>query len=175
MKTKPYPARTGFLLLSTLVKLMTNRPVSAAGFAKIWPSSKSMPVRSCCTIRRIWRKWRLRRRAGPGLTIVQFTQPENVTDGVNSQWRLREHSYAGDIANRYNDGLPTPGAKPLGLYYEMESSSPAAVLAPGESLTHIPRTIHMSGSENDLDVVAGDAGFFACKNSKCFEALTHHK
>jgi hypothetical protein len=88
------------------------------------------------------------------LTIVQFTQPEGATDYVNSQWKLQDHPYAGDIANSYNDGPPTPGAKPLGPFYEMESSSPAAALAPGASLTHIHRTIHLSGSEKDLDAVA---------------------
>jgi hypothetical protein len=88
------------------------------------------------------------------LTIVQFTQPKNVTDYVNSQWKLQDHPYAGDIANSYNDGPPAPGAKPLGPFYEMESSSPAAALAPGESLTHVHRTIHLSGSEKGLDAVA---------------------
>jgi hypothetical protein len=88
------------------------------------------------------------------LTIVQFSQPEGVTDYVNSQWKLQDHPYSGDIANSYNDGPPTPGAKPLGPFYEMESSSPAAALAPAKSLTHIHRTIHLSGPEQGLDAVA---------------------
>jgi hypothetical protein len=88
------------------------------------------------------------------LTIVQFTQPQDVTDYVNSQWKLQDHPFAGDVANSYNDGPPKPGAKPLGPFYETESSSPAAALAPGESLTHIHRTIHLSGAERDLDAVA---------------------
>ncbi len=88
------------------------------------------------------------------LTIVQFTQPEGVTDYVNSQWKLQDHPFAGDVANSYNDGPPAPGAKPLGPFYEMESSSPAAALAPGKSLTHIHRTIHLHGEEKDLDAVA---------------------
>jgi hypothetical protein len=92
--------------------------------------------------------------AGKVLTIVQFTQPENVTDYVNSQWKLQDHPYAGDIANSYNDGPPSPGAKPLGPFYEMESSSPAAALAPGESLTHVQLTMHLTGPEPDLDAVA---------------------
>ena len=87
------------------------------------------------------------------LTIVQFSQPEGVTDYVNSQWKLQDHPYAGDIANSYNDGPPAPGAKPLGPFYEMESSSPAAALAPGKSLTHVHRTIHLSGPETELDTV----------------------
>jgi hypothetical protein len=36
----------------------------------------------------------------------------------------------------------------------MESSSPAAALAPGKSLTHIHRTFHLSGPEPALDRVA---------------------
>lgn len=88
------------------------------------------------------------------LTVVQFTQPEGVTDYVNSLWKLQEKPFAGDAANSYNDGPPAPGAKPLGPFYELESSSPAAALEPGKSLTHVHRTIHLSGPEAALDAVA---------------------
>lgn len=88
------------------------------------------------------------------LTIVQFSQPQDVTDYVNSLWKLQDNPFGGDAANSYNDGPPTPGAKPMGPFYEMESSSPAAALAPGESLTHVHRTFHLSGPEPALDQVA---------------------
>jgi len=88
------------------------------------------------------------------LTIVQFTQPKDRTDYVNSLWKLQEHPFSGDVINSYNDGSPAPGAKQLGQFYEMESSSPAAALAPGQSMTHIRRTIHLTGATNNLDVVA---------------------
>ncbi len=88
------------------------------------------------------------------LTLVQFNQPADVTDYVNSLWKLQDNPYGGDAVNSYNDGPATPGAKPLGPFYEIESSSPAAALAPGKSLTHIHRTVHLSGSETALDGVA---------------------
>ena len=88
------------------------------------------------------------------LTIVQFTQPEGVTDYVNSLWKLQDKPFGGDAANSYNDGPASPGAKPLGPFYEIESSSPAAALKPGQSLTHLHRTIHLSGDESALDKVA---------------------
>lgn len=88
------------------------------------------------------------------LTIVQFSQPAGVTDYVNSLWKLQDNPYAGDAANSYNDGPPAPGAKPLGPFYELESSSPAAALAPGRSLSHVHRTIHVMGPESALDQVA---------------------
>ena len=88
------------------------------------------------------------------LTIAQFSQPAGVTDYVNSLWKLQDNPYGGDAANSYNDGPPSPGAKPLGPFYELESSSPAAALAPGKSLSHIHRTIHLSGPESALDPVA---------------------
>jgi hypothetical protein len=92
--------------------------------------------------------------AGHVLTVVQFTQGEGATDYVNSQWKLQEDPYKGDTANSYNDGPPAPGAKPLGPFYELESSSEAAALAPGARLGHIHRTIHLSGPEEKLDTVA---------------------
>jgi hypothetical protein len=88
------------------------------------------------------------------LTIVQYTVPAGATDYVNSLWKLQDNPYGGDAANCYNDGPPTPGAKPMGPFFELESSSPAAALAPGKSLSHIHRTIHLSGSESALDSVA---------------------
>ncbi|HOQ87824.1 MAG TPA: hypothetical protein PLQ89_19125 [Phycisphaerae bacterium] len=88
------------------------------------------------------------------LTIAQFNQPEGVTDYVNSLWKLQDDPYAGDASNAYNDGPPAPGAKPMGPFYELESSSPAAALAPGESLTHVHRTIHLTGPEAELDAIA---------------------
>jgi hypothetical protein len=88
------------------------------------------------------------------LTVVQFSQPAGVDEYVNSLWRLQDKPYAGDAANAYNDGPPAPGAKPLGPFYELESSSPAAALAPGKSLSHRHRTIHLTGPEPALDSVA---------------------
>jgi len=88
------------------------------------------------------------------LTIVQFTQPEGVTDYVNSLWKIQDHPFGGDAANSYNDGPPAPGAKPLGPFYELESSSPAAALHAGQSLSHVHRTIHLRGSQPALDAVA---------------------
>jgi hypothetical protein len=88
------------------------------------------------------------------LTIVQFSQPAGVTGYVNSLWKMQDNPYGGDAANAYNDGPPSPGAKPMGPFCEIESSSPAAALAPGQSLSHIHRTIHLSGPEPALDGVA---------------------
>jgi len=45
-------------------------------------------------------------------------------------------------------------ARLLSLGLMLESNSPAAALAPGASLTHIHRTIHLSGPEAELDAIA---------------------
>ena len=88
------------------------------------------------------------------LTLVQFTLPAGAADYVNSAWEIQKNPYAGDVANSYNDGPPAPGKKPMGPFYELESSSPAAALGPGQSLEHIHRTIHLRGEEQDLDAIA---------------------
>jgi hypothetical protein len=81
------------------------------------------------------------------LTLVQYTKPEGAIDYVNSMWELQDEPFRGDVVNSYNDGPPGPGAKPLGPFYELESSSPALALKPGESATHLHRTIHLQGDE----------------------------
>lgn len=88
------------------------------------------------------------------LTIVQYTKPEGALDYVNSMWEIQDEPYRGDAINSYNDGPPAPGAKPLGPFYELETSSPAAALAPGASLEHLHRTFHIQGAEKDLDPIA---------------------
>ncbi len=88
------------------------------------------------------------------LTIVQFTLPKGVTDYVNSMWEIQEEPYGGDAANSYNDGPPEPGAAQLGKFYELETSSPALALQPGQVGKHIHRTFHFQGSESELDSIA---------------------
>jgi hypothetical protein len=87
------------------------------------------------------------------LTIVHLTIPETPADYVNSMWEIQKSPYAGDVANSYNDGPAAPGAKPLGPFYELESSSPGAALNPGESLRHIHTTIHIQGEEKEFDPI----------------------
>ena len=92
-------------------------------------------------------------RANGILTLVQYTLPAGITDYVNSMWEIQKDPYGGDTVNSYNDGPPQPGAKPLGPFYEIETSSPAAALAPGSSLVHMHRTFHFVGSDRDLDPI----------------------
>lgn len=87
-----------------------------------------------------------------GLTIAQFTLPAGATDYVNSLWKIQDDPFSGDAVNSYNDG-PIEGEQ-MGTFYEIESSSPAAALAPGASLQHIHRTIHLKGNKEDLDKIS---------------------
>jgi hypothetical protein len=88
------------------------------------------------------------------LTLAQFTFDEKKTEYVNSMWKLQDQPFAGDAANSYNDGPPAPGVKPMGPFYELESSSPAAALKPGETIEHVHRTIHILGTEEELNTLA---------------------
>jgi hypothetical protein len=88
------------------------------------------------------------------LTIVHLTIPAGAADYVNSMWEIQENPYGGDVVNSYNDGPSAPGAKPLGPFYELESSSPAAALGPGETLSHVHTTMHFQGPEKALDEIA---------------------
>jgi hypothetical protein len=94
--------------------------------------------------------------ANRALTIVHLTLPDNPAEHsyVNSMWEIQKDPYAGDVVNSYNDGPTTPGGKPLGPFYELETSSPGAQLNPGESLRHVHTTIHLQGEEKELDRIA---------------------
>ena len=91
------------------------------------------------------------------LTLVHLTAPEGAADYVNSMWEIQEKPFAGDVVNSYNDGPASPGAKPLGPFFELETSSPGAALAPGGTMTHVHTTMHFTGPEKALDGIARKA------------------
>ncbi|WP_018970795.1 DUF6786 family protein [Rubritalea marina] len=95
--------------------------------------------------------------AGKVLTLVNYNVPEEHEGYVNSMWEHQEQPYVGDVIHSYNDGSAGPGLEPLGPFYELETSSPAAALQPGQSIRHIQRTVHFSGVESALDVIAQQA------------------
>jgi hypothetical protein len=87
------------------------------------------------------------------LTIVQHTLPRPGADFVNNTWKIQDEPFKGDMTNAYNDGPSADGAR-LGHFYEMESVSPAMQLGPGQSTEHMQRTIHLEGTEQELDQIA---------------------
>jgi hypothetical protein len=89
--------------------------------------------------------------AGRVLTLIQYTRRPGAADYVNSMWEVQREPYKGDVINSYNDGPPAPGKPPLGPFYELETSSPALSLGPGASHTHVHRTFHLVGPEDELD------------------------
>lgn len=88
------------------------------------------------------------------MTLVICSPIPSGSVYVNSTWEMQDRPFGGDAVNAYNDGPPTPGAAPLGPFHELETSSPAAELAPGESLTHVQTTVHLRGETTSLDGVA---------------------
>ena len=84
------------------------------------------------------------------LTLVKYNKPPaEVTDYVNSMWELQEQPYVGDVVNAYNDGPAEPGAKPLGPFCELETSSPAFALQPNETGLHVQETYHFEGDREN--------------------------
>jgi hypothetical protein len=69
-------------------------------------------------------------------------------------WELQDEPFAGDTVNSYNDGPSAPGASQLGRFYELESSSPALALKPNERAIHVHRTLHLEGTEAELEPIA---------------------
>lgn len=91
------------------------------------------------------------------LTLVRFDVPSDPVDHlyVNNAWQLpQEHPFVGDVFNSYNDGPPGGDRAPLGAFYEVESLSPAAELATGQSLHHRHLTFHIQGDMATLAKLA---------------------
>ena len=87
------------------------------------------------------------------LTLLICRMPDSKKDYVNSSWQIQENPFSGDALNSYNDG-PLQDGSQMGPFYELETSSPAADLKPGESLSHIQYTLHLTGDIKELDKVS---------------------
>lgn len=87
------------------------------------------------------------------LTIIEATLFDESARYPKSTWKLHDDPFKGDVLNSYNDG-PIPGEKDEGQFYELESSSPAAFLQPGDSLVYTQKTYHFEGSEQNLNTLS---------------------
>jgi hypothetical protein len=84
------------------------------------------------------------------LTLLYCSLPGVKSEYVNSAWEIQKDPYSGDAINSYNDGPLADGSQ-MGPFYEMETSSPAAALKSGESITHEQITVHITGDRSLLD------------------------
>lgn len=87
------------------------------------------------------------------LTLLTYSQPNDTRRYVNSEWKLQDNPYAGDAVNSYNDGPVDDTGEQMGPFYELESSSPALALQPGETATHTQQVSHLYGSREELETV----------------------
>ena len=86
------------------------------------------------------------------LTIVKFDLDKTGLY-VNSKWETQKEPFMGDAVNSYNDGPQADGSQ-LGPFYELESSSPVRELKKGETLIHRHVTLHVEGTEEQLNQLA---------------------
>jgi hypothetical protein len=87
------------------------------------------------------------------LTLLVCPIPTGANDYVNSAWQLQVNPFSGDAYNSYNDG-PLEDGSQMGPFYEIETSSPGALLKPGEDLMHVQYTLHITGDRKRLNDVS---------------------
>lgn len=87
------------------------------------------------------------------LTLLICRLPDGKTEYVNSAWKIQDDPYSGDSMNSYNDG-PLEDGSQMGPFYELETSSPAAALKPGEQLAHVQFTLHLTGDRELMNKVS---------------------
>jgi hypothetical protein len=88
------------------------------------------------------------------LSIIRYSLPTASQPYVNSKWETQAEPFAGDLFNAYNHGTLEAGKLADVRFYELESSSPGAVLEPGQALSHEHQTFHFVGNEAALDAIA---------------------
>ena len=86
------------------------------------------------------------------LTITTFdVDPNGVY--LNQEWNPAKDPLIGDALNAYNDG-PLEDGSIMGPFLEVESTSPAAFLKPGQTQEHIHNVFHFVGDDNDLNTIS---------------------
>jgi hypothetical protein len=83
------------------------------------------------------------------ITLFDISPSERY---LNMEWDTQKPPYSGDVVNSYNDG-PLEDGRMLGPFYELESVSPAAFLAPGQSLNHRHTVFHFKGEDEVIDPI----------------------
>lgn len=86
------------------------------------------------------------------LTLITYDFDTKATY-LNQEWKTDKDPFIGDAVNAYNDG-PLANGTQMGPFYEIESVSPAAFLAPNEKLTHKHIVFHFTGSKDGLNAIA---------------------
>ncbi len=71
---------------------------------------------------------------------------------LNQEWSTTKPAFSGDAVNAYNDGALADGSQ-MGPFYELESVSPAAFLAAGQSLVYHHSVFHFTGPVSALDKI----------------------
>ena len=86
------------------------------------------------------------------LTVSLF-KPDATARYLNQEWNVTKPPFSGDAVNAYNDGPLADGSQ-MGPFYEIESVSPAAFLAPKQALVHEHAVYHFTGPEASLDAIS---------------------
>jgi hypothetical protein len=86
------------------------------------------------------------------LTITVF-DVDSTAKYLNQEWNTTKPPFSGDAVNAYNDGPLADGGQ-MGPFYELESVSPAAFLAAGQSQVHQHSVFHFTGPEPALDAIS---------------------
>ena len=87
------------------------------------------------------------------LTVIEYALSNNQMYVNSLLENPQKNPFSGDAVNSYNDGPRVDGSQ-IGQVYELETSSPAAFLKPGQEITHMRRIYHFTGNEEDLDGVS---------------------
>ena len=78
---------------------------------------------------------------------------DSAASYLNQEWKTDTAPYSGDAVNAYNDGPLADGSQ-MGPFYELESVSPAAFLAPGQNQVHRHSVYHFTGPEAGLFAIS---------------------
>lgn len=86
------------------------------------------------------------------LTITHFDMTPGQRKYVSSFWELPQaEPFGGDVTNAYNDNPAPDGGN---SFFELETSSPAAFLEPGQSIAHYHRTLQFHGPLERLSEIS---------------------
>lgn len=86
------------------------------------------------------------------LTVVRFDSDPSACY-LTQEWDPQADPLVGEVFHAYNDG-PLEDGTVMGPFLELESSSPAALLPPRQTLSHTHEVFHFVGDQDDLSTLS---------------------
>ena len=110
------------------------------------------------------------------LTLIQYQFDATEDLYFNSHVYIQEDPYTGEPVQIYNHGPMDLSVGQDNAFYEVETTSSAKALRPGEFIQHWHRVCHLAGEPSELNLIVRRCwGIDLCQELKLTDGIAREK